>query len=43
MKSVTNTIDKYDVNEKFPKFSQRLKRKHKNERIVDAVNKFEGS
>lgn len=41
MKSMSSTIDKYDVKEKFPKFTQKWKRKRKHNHIVDIINQFE--
>ncbi len=39
--SMSSTLDKYDVKEKFPNFFQKLKRKHKHNHIVGIINQFE--
>lgn len=39
--SMSSTIDKYDTKEKFPKFTQKLKRIRKHHHIVGIINQFE--
>ncbi len=39
--SMSSTIDKYDAKEKFPKFTQKLKRRQKHNHIVGIINQFE--
>lgn len=39
--SMSSTIDKYDAKEKFPKFTQKLKRIRKHHHIVGIINQFE--
>lgn len=41
VKSMSSTIDKYETKEKFPKFSQKLKRKRKHNHIVEVITKFD--
>lgn len=39
--SMSSTIDKYDAKEKFPTFTQKLKRRHRHNHIVGIINQFE--
>ena len=41
IRSMSSTIDKYDTKEKFPKFTQKLKRIRKHHHIVGIINQFE--
>ena len=41
VKSISNTIDKYDAQEKFPTLKQKVKRKRKHEHLVGIINDFE--
>ena len=41
VKSMSNTIDKYDTKEKYPNFLQKYKRKRKHKHIVGIITQFE--
>ncbi len=41
VKSMSNTIDKYELDQKYPSILQRALRRHKQSRIAEAVTEFE--
>lgn len=41
VRSMSGTLDKYDVKEKYPKLRQKIKRRLRHEHIVDAITQFE--
>ncbi len=41
VRSMSGTLDRYDVKEKYPKWHQKIKRRLRHEHIVDAITQFE--
>lgn len=41
VKSMSGTIDSYDENDKYPRFTQKLKRKRRHNHLVGAIQQFE--